>query len=219
MFMRDTEFKVDRLKKLTSEYYYRLIKELVYSYSLDEKLSFYPLRISDDLSKKVCQSIVDLENLESSRENLNAPDSKEVINALENRIQKQQDIFEKDVLSLQDALNEYLLKNPKDESTKKLKQKIEAIRGLKATLDSKKEGGEKLNDFHKQLIQENRILRQHRNKHWDRFYNVVLLPFAPLISIYNRIEYGTWNLKVTNGDEMVTKANEVIAETNKRNSF
>ncbi len=196
-----------RLKKLTNEYYYHVI---------DEAGIFVANTISDiELANDVWSSMQDLKRLERLiDETLGTRGvSKDVIASVEQSLTEQQRIFEAQVVPLQKTLNTFLSKNPKDKSVTILNQKINAMHRLKETLDSKKENGAKLNDFHTQLKKENYILRQHRNKGWDIFFNTIcLLPFAPILSIFNRISYGTWNPKVIQGDEFITAAN-------KRNSY
>lgn len=93
---------------------------------------------------------------------------------------------------------------------KKLVQKIQALQRLREHLYSNTDEQAKLDHFKRQLNEDNQILRVHRNPGWDLFYNLAFIPFAIFLSPMNYFNYGTWNLKVTDGEEMMAKANEIV---------
>lgn len=196
--------EVIRKKEIINEYFYHLINEAAI---------FVNNTISDiPLAQKAWTSMAKFREVESLQKQAfwASAVSDESLNVMEQDRYEQQCIFESNVILLLLALDNYLKKNPKEKSIKILIQKIEAMDRLKMTLEyNLLDSREKLSCFYAKLQDENNILRQHRNPGWDIFFNTVcVLPFALIISIFNRVSYGTWNPKVTRGDILVTDASK-----------
>lgn len=201
MFRQTPELAVTQLKELTNEYYDYLIEEAVLFFGGLDNYQTDVYRLVHEASS----SMTNLRTFEKDDLSLTFPRQRRHLQAL----------FDKNV----ETLVTYLKENPKNESTTILNQKIGAMRRLNARLDSKRTDKSKLSDYRDQLVLENQILRQHRNKNWDNFFTAIyvifLPPFALMHSLFNRVEYGTWNPNKTRGDEVVTKAEKILAEAKK----